>query len=63
MNISLKAARVNAGMTQDEVAKQLNRNVMTISNWETGKTSPSWKDLVQLSELYRVETNLLRSED
>lgn len=53
--ISLAAARVNAGMTQVEVAKALNKNVSTIVNWETGKT----KDipatcLVELCHLYKV---------
>ena len=34
----LNAARVNAGMTQTEVAKTLNRNKQTIVNWENGAT-------------------------
>ena len=32
--IKLKAARVNAEMTQEDVAKALNRNKQTIVNWE-----------------------------
>ena len=53
--ISLAAARKNAGMTQSEVAKVLNKNVATIINWETGKT----KDIpatcmVELCHLYKI---------
>ena len=31
--ISLKAARVNANMTQEQVAKAVHRNKQTIVNW------------------------------
>lgn len=63
LSISLRAARVNAGMTQYEVAKQLNRNVMTISSWENGKTYPNSKDLQALSHLYGVDLYYLRLSD
>ena len=36
--IKLKAARANAEMTQEDVAKALNRNKQTIVNWENGVT-------------------------
>lgn len=39
--ISMKAARVNAGKTQDEVAKALKVAKQTIVSWENGKTSPT----------------------
>lgn len=39
--ISMKAARVNAGKTQDEVAKALKVAKQTIVSWESGKTSPT----------------------
>ena len=39
--ITLKAARVNAGMTQDEVAKKAGITVQTLSSWEIGKSVPS----------------------
>lgn len=34
--ISLAAARVNAGLTQDEVAKRMHVSKTTILNWEKG---------------------------
>lgn len=59
-SFSLKAARVNAGFTQEQVAHRLGRNVMTISSWESGKTTPKWTDLKKLSRLYKMEIGALR---
>ena len=39
--ISLRAARVNAGLTQSEAAKKIGVSRDTIINWESGKSSPS----------------------
>ena len=35
--ISLAAARVNAGMTQNDVAKKMHISKNTVINWEKGK--------------------------
>ena len=52
--ISLAAARVNAGMTQDEVAKELNVSNKTVGNWEKGIVIPNSATLFTLSHLYRI---------
>ena len=52
--IKLNAARVNAGLTQTEVARKLNRNKQTIVNWEKGFTQIKVNDLLALSELYGI---------
>ena len=52
--IKLKAARVNAEMTQEDVAKALNRNKQTIVNWENGVTEIKVNDFKLLSELYEI---------
>ena len=49
--IKLKAARVNAELTQEDVAKALHRNKQTIVNWENGVTEIRVKYLIPLSEL------------
>lgn len=54
LKISLRAARVNAGMTMDAVSKRLHRGKQTISSWETGKTEPKASELEALCELYGV---------
>ena len=55
----LNAARVNAAMTQTEVAKALNKNKQTIVNWEKGATAIKVTDLLQLSELYGIPIEYL----
>lgn len=52
MKITLKAARINAGLDQSDVARKLNVNIATISSWETGKTRPSLTNFRKLCELY-----------
>jgi DNA-binding XRE family transcriptional regulator len=57
--IKLNAARVNAGLTQTEVARKLNRNKQTIVNWEKGFTQIKVNDLLALSELYGMPIEYL----
>ena len=57
--IKLKAARVNAGLTQTEAAQKLNRNKQTIVNWEKGFTEIKVNDLLALSELYGIPIEYL----
>ena len=52
--ISLKAARVNAELTQKDVAKYMNVTKETISNWENAKSFPKANSLVTLCEFYGV---------
>lgn len=41
MQITLKAARVNKGMTQADLGKEVKVTKKTINSWENGKTKPS----------------------
>ena len=52
--ITLKAARVNAGLTQSEVAEKLKISTGTLKNWERGKTFPKQPQIEALCELYNV---------
>ena len=52
--ISLKAARVNADMTQIEAANLLNVDKSTIISWEKGKTHPDYPKAQKLSEIYGI---------
>lgn len=54
LQISLAAARVNAGMTQEDVAKRMHVSKNTVINWEKGKVSPAFSTLQVLSALYRI---------
>lgn len=55
LRISLAAARVNAGMTQEEVAKKMHISKQTIGNWENGKVIPRFAQLVMLCRIYGIE--------
>ena len=52
--ITLKAARVNTGLTQAEVAEKLKISTGTLKNWESGKTFPKQPQIEALCELYGV---------
>lgn len=52
--ITLTAARVNAGFSLDDVAKELQKNKGTIINWEKGRTSIKISEFEQLCNLYKV---------
>lgn len=54
LQISLAAARVNAGMTQLDVAKALNVGKQTIVSWEKGKSEPKMSQCRALSDLYHI---------
>lgn len=52
MAIHLKAARVNAGLTQSEAAKELNISKGTLANYEKYKTKPDIEMSKKIAELY-----------
>lgn len=54
LRISLAAARVNAGLKQDDVAKELKVGKQTIVNWEKGISEPKMSQARELSALYKM---------
>lgn len=52
LQISLAAARVNARLTQQEVAKHMRVGKQTIVSWEKGLTEPKATQALALAELY-----------
>ena len=62
--ISLKAARVNAGMTQQEVAARMKRSRNTIIKWEKGIVDPSPAEFFYLCSIYGVgEDDIFLAEE
>lgn len=53
IKISLAAARVNANLTQTEVADKMHVSKQTIVNWEKGKIIPGTAQLDFLCRLYK----------
>lgn len=52
MAITLKAARVNAGLAQSEAAKRLNISESTLSKWESGKSFPNVRNIIDIEQVY-----------
>lgn len=54
--ITLKAARVNAGLTQKELAKILGRNEATIVNWEKNPTKITIENFKKICTVLNVQS-------
>jgi len=57
--ITLKAARVNANMSQKDAADALGVNVSTIQNYETGKTIPDWGMVKKIETVYQFPADFI----
>jgi DNA-binding XRE family transcriptional regulator len=57
MAITLKAARVNAGFTQKEAAKQLGISKSTLASYEMYRTIPSIDVAHKIAELYGLSVD------
>ena len=55
--ITLRAARVNAGLSQIEAAKKINVAPTTLRSWEKGATSPKVAQISAICETYGVAYN------
>jgi len=57
--ISLASARVNAELTQDQVAGKMHKGKQTIINWEKGKTKIDSANFVVLCKLYKINPDYI----
>ena len=55
----IKAARKQAGYTQAAVAKKLGIAPQSVTNYESGKTEPTIRNLISLSAVFGVSTDWL----
>ena len=64
MNIGakIKQARIDAQLTQEQVAEALGVSRQTVSNWENEKTYPDIISVIKLSDLYAVSLDHLLKE-
>ena len=61
--MSFSAARKIAGLTQEDVAKELNISGAAVCQWENGKTVPDARKLPQIAKLYGCSVDELLAED
>lgn len=57
MAITLKAARVNKGLTQAQAAEMLGIAVTTMVRYEAGKTFPDVEMIRKIEKLYGISYN------
>ncbi len=57
MAITLKAARVNAGLTQKEAAELIGVSKDTLSNYERGESYPDVPVLKRIEDAYKISYN------
>lgn len=59
----IKNARLNANLTQEQVAEALGVSRQTVSNWENEKTYPDIISVVKMSDLYHISLDHLLKEE
>ena len=57
MKFTLKAARVNAGLTQDEVARSIKKSKNTVVSYEKGRSVPDIETGKALAKLYGMSVD------
>ena len=57
--ITLAAARVNAGLSQDKAANMLEISKETLSNYERGKTTPDWNMVKKIESVYDFPSDFI----
>lgn len=50
--ITLKAARINAGLSQKDAAEKIGVCIATLQNYENGITVPDWDIVDKISSVY-----------
>jgi len=55
MTITLKAARINSGLSQESAAEKIGVNVCTLANYESGKTFPDVPVIKRIEAVYGIE--------
>lgn len=52
LRITMEAARVNAGLFQQEAATLIGVSRATLQNYESGKTVPTWETAKKIAQAY-----------
>lgn len=60
VKISMSAARVNAELNQDDVAKKLGITRETLSAWESGKRIPRVDQAYELAAIYGLPIDAIK---
>ena len=58
--INLASARINAGLTQSDVAKEMRVSKQTIVNWEKGRIKPKPAQFEMMCRLYNAPKDMVK---
>jgi len=59
----IKKARIEANVTQEQIAEVLGVSRQTVSNWENGKTYPDIVSVIKMSDFYNISLDHLLKEE
>ncbi len=59
----LNKLRIASGLSQEQLAEQMNVSRQSISKWESGNSIPSMDKIVELSKIFGVSTDYLLKEE
>lgn len=57
--MNLKKLRQNENLTQEEVAKLINKSAVAYGYYESGRNEPDLKTLIKLADFYKVSIDYL----
>lgn len=63
IRLNLINLRVNKGITQADLAAELDKGKTTIASWEQGLSLPDVTTLYELSKFYRVDMDYFYNEN
>ncbi|MDR2909585.1 MAG: helix-turn-helix domain-containing protein [Oscillospiraceae bacterium] len=62
VKVALRAARINAGLTQKQAAVLLRIGVSTLQGYESGRSMPRWDTALRLGSLYGMPCEILLAQ-
>ncbi len=51
---NLKYLRIQNGMTQDDLAKKMDKDYSTIGKWELGQRNPIMVDIIKIADIFNI---------
>lgn len=58
----IKTCRINAGLTQEQLAEKMGVSVVSVQNWESGKTNIEMRRYMELASVFNVPVEKLIKE-
>ena len=62
MSSFIKRCRENAGLTQEQLAEKMDVTIVSVQNWEKGRTNISFDRYYALSEVFNIPVEELIKE-